>query len=186
VWEKKSELVRRVQSILLGGKRMGTAQARMVLGVLVLGLLGGSAELARCPQLVSFSGTALPVSAAAPSSSGAGLGYVPVAFHGSVNGTGERTGIPHATLLKASMPADRTDRPVNPRVVKQRRATRNSILQHSKQNHAGVREARGWVVLTSWDGSERRGMVLSVAQERVIFTSYAAVPTAGGWLVIQL
>jgi hypothetical protein len=29
-------------------------------------------------------------------------------------------------------------------------------------------------------------MVLSVGQERVIFTSYTAVPTAGGWLVIQL
>jgi len=33
-------------------------------------------------------------------------------------------------------------------------------------------------------GVER--MVLSVTQERVIFTSYAAVPTAGGWLIIQL
>jgi hypothetical protein len=42
------------------------------------------------------------------------------------------------------------------------------------------------VMLTSWDGSERPGMVLSVAQEHVIFTSYAAVHTAGGWLVIQL
>jgi signal recognition particle GTPase len=50
---------------------------------------------------------------------------------------------------------------------------------------------RRWVVLTSWDGRERGGMVLSVTQdsvtpERVIFTSYAAVATAGGWLVIQL
>jgi hypothetical protein len=41
-------------------------------------------------------------------------------------------------------------------------------------------------MLTSWNGPERDGTVLSVTQERVIFTSYAAVPTAGGWLVIQL
>jgi hypothetical protein len=189
-WEKKSELARRVHSILLGGKRMGTAQARVVMGVLVLGLLGGSAELARCPQLVSFSRAALPVSAEARSSSGAVLGarqgYVPVAFHESVNGTGERAGVVHETLVKASMPVDRTDRPLSPTVVKHRRATRNSVLQRSRQDRAGVQHVRGWVMLTSWDGSERPGMVLSVAQERVIFTSYAAVPTAGGWLVIQL
>ncbi len=42
----------------------------------------------------------------------------------------------------------------------------------------------GLVVLTSWEeeASPRRVFV----EERVIFTSYAAVPTPGGWLVIQL
>jgi hypothetical protein len=192
-WERKSELARRVHSILLGGKRMGTAQARVVMGVLVLGLLGGSAELARCPQLVSFSRAALPVRAEAQSSSGAGAaigsGYVPVAFHGA----GNVAGAAHETLLKASMPVDRGGRsvsPMNSTVVKHRRASRNAVLQRSDENRAGVQQVRGWVVLTSWEGSEDRperpGMVLSVSQERVIFTSYAAVPTAGGWLVIQL
>jgi len=189
-WERKSELARRVHSILLGGRRMGTAQARVVMGVLVLGLLGGSAELARCPQLVSFSRAALRAPAEAQSSPGARLGYVPVAYHESVNGTDERAGVARETLLKASMPVDRGGRPVSPvssTDVKHRRAAvRNSVLQRSRQNRAGVQQVRGWVVLTSWDGTERPGMVLSVAQERVIFTSYAAVPTAGGWLVIQL
>jgi len=191
-WERKSELARRVHSILLGGKRMGTAQARVVMSVVVLGLLGGSAELARCPQLVSFSRAALPVSAAeAQNSSGAGLGYVPVAFHPSDNVRGAA----HETLLKASMPVDRGIHPVKSTVVKHRRApVRNSVLQRSRQDSAGVRPTRGWVVLTSWDGSEdateRPGMVLSGGlpgtQLRVISISYAAVPTAGGWLVIQL
>jgi hypothetical protein len=189
-WEKKSELARRVHSILLGGKTMGPAQARLVMGVLVLGLLGGSAELARCPQLVSFSRAALPVSAEAQSSSGAGLGYVPVAFHGSVNPSGDRASVPHETLLKASMPVDRGNRPMKPTVVKDRRAVSAPVLQRSRQDRAGVREVRRWVMLTSWDGPEdgpeRPRMVLSVTQERVIFTSYAAVPTPGGWLVIQL
>jgi hypothetical protein len=60
--------------------------------------------------------------------------------------------------------------------------------QQVRQRRARVQQAGRWVVLTSWseDGPERPGMVLSVGQERVIFTSYAAVPTAGGWLVIQL
>jgi hypothetical protein len=89
------------------------------------------------------------------------------------------------------MPVNRSDRPVSPTVVKHRRAAvRNSVLQRSRQNRAGVQQVRRWVVLTSWnrseDESERPGMVLSVTQERVISTSYAAVRTAGGWLVIQL
>jgi hypothetical protein len=191
-WERKSELARRVHSILLGGKKMGTAQGRVVMGVLVLGLLGGSAELARCPQLVSFSRAALPVSAEVRSSSGAvlgaGQGYVPVAFHGS----GKVSGAAHETLLKASMPVDRGVRPVSSTDVKHRRraAVHNSVLQRSRQDRAGVQQMRGWVMLTSWDGSEdateRPGMILAGAQERVISISYAAVPTAGGWLVIQL
>jgi hypothetical protein len=176
-----------VHSILLGGKKMGTAQARVVMGVVVLGLLGGSAELARCPQLVSFSRAALPVAAEAQSPSGPGLGYGPVAFHAS----DDVSGAAHETLLKASMPVDRGRRPMNPRVVKHRRAAvRNSVLQRSRQDRAGVQQVRGWVMLTSWDGSEdateRPGMVISGARERVISISYAAVPTAGGWLVIQL
>jgi hypothetical protein len=188
-WEKKSELARRVHSILLGGKRMGTAQARVVLGVLVLGLLGGSAELARCPQLVSFSRAASPMSAGAPSSA-AGLGYTPVAFRDYGNRPGAGTGVAHETLLKASMPVDRGIHPVSPAVVKHRHAVSAPAVQRTRQDRAEVQQVGRWVVLTSWsrseDGPERPGMVLSVAQERVIFTSYAAVPTAGGWLVIQL
>jgi hypothetical protein len=188
-WERKSELARRVHSILLGGKRMGTAQARVVMSVVVLGLLGGSAELARCPQLISFSRAALPVSAEAQSSSVTGPGGVPVMFHG----VGNVSGAAHETLLKASMPVDRGVRPVrsvSSTVVKHRRGGRNSVVQRSRQNRAEVQQVRGWVVLTSWDrsgdGPERPRMVFAEAQERVISISYAAVPTAGGWLVIQL
>jgi hypothetical protein len=193
-WEKKSELARRVHSILRGGKRMGTVQARVVMGALVLGLLGGSAELARCPQLVSFSRAALPVTA--QSSSGAEMGpeYLPVAFHESGNARGAAA---HETLLKASMPVDRGDRVVNPvssaKVKHHRAGVHHPTLQRSAQNRVAVRQMRGWVVLTSWDRSEdgpdRPGMPrmgVSGVQERVISISYAAVPTAGGWLVIQL
>jgi BlaR1 peptidase M56 len=190
-WERKSELARRVQSILLGGKRMGTAQARVVMSVLVLGLLGGSAELARCPQLVSFSRAALPVAAEAQSSftTGSGPEYVPLTFRGS----GNAPGAAHETLLKASMPVDPGDRPVSPvsstKIKHRRAALHHPVPQRSGQNRTAVQQMRGWVVLTSWDGPDRAampGMVVSGAQERVISISYAAVPTAGGWLVIQL
>ncbi len=70
-WERQSELVRRVHSILRGAQEMGRTQARVVMSVLVLGLLGGSAELARCPELVSFSRATSPMSAEARVSTGA-------------------------------------------------------------------------------------------------------------------
>ncbi|HEX3373099.1 MAG TPA: M56 family metallopeptidase [Edaphobacter sp.] len=197
-WERKSELARRVHSILLGGKRMGTVQARVVMGALVLGLLGGSAELARCPQLVSFSRGALPVAAEVQSSSGAGSvtapGYMPVSFHEA----GKMPSAAHETLLKATMPMDNGDRSIPPvravgtTPVKHRRAVVAPAVQRSRQNRAAVlQELRGWVMLTSWeDGPDRSGVVVSGARpqirERVISISYAAVPTAGGWLVIQL
>jgi BlaR1 peptidase M56 len=189
--ERKSDLARRVHSILLGGKRMGTVQARVVMSVLVLGLLGGSAELARCPQLVSFSRTALPVAAEAQSSftTGSGPEYVPVMFRGS----GNAPGVAHETLLKASMPVSRGDGPVSQvsstKIKHRRAAVPHPVPQRSGQNRAAVQQMRGFVVLTSWYGPDRAamtGMVVSRAQERVISISYAAVPTAGGWLIIQL
>jgi BlaR1 peptidase M56 len=186
-WERKSELARRVHSILLGGKRMGTAQGRVVMSVLVLGLVVGSAALTRCPQLVSFSRTALPV-VAAQSSSGAesatALGYVPVSFGGAVPGAA------HETLLKASMPVDRRIRLMKTTPAKHRRAVPAPAGQRSRQDRAALQQVRGWVMLTSWEEPERQGRALSGArpefQERVISISYAAVPTGGGWLVIQL
>jgi hypothetical protein len=88
------------------------------------------------------------------------------------------------------MPVDRGIRPVSPAVVKHRRAVSAPAVQRTRRDRAEAQQVGRLVVLTSWntseDGPERSGMVLSVGQERVIFTSYAAVPTAGGWLVIQL
>jgi hypothetical protein len=49
-----------------------------------------------------------------------------------------------------------------------------------------IRRTERLMVLTSWDETERPGIVFAVTEERVISASYAAVRTAGGWLVIQL
>jgi hypothetical protein len=194
-WEKRSELARRVHSILQGGQGMGRTQARVVMGALVLSLLGGSAELARCPQLVSFSQvsfsqTALPVADVAQGLPRT-VGYQAASFRVPVNRASNLLGAAHETLLKASMPADRGDRGVRSgeTMPKQRRAASTPVLMRSPQSRAHaprMRRAAGWLVLTSWDGTERRRMVFAVTEERVISTSYAAVPTPGGWLVIQL
>jgi hypothetical protein len=182
-WEKRSELSRRVHSILRSGQAMGPTQARVVIGVLVLGLLGGSAELARCPQLISFSRAASPVSAEAQSLPPAG--YQPVAFHAGGN-VGNAMGVGHQTLLKASMPVDRGVHPAGQTAVRHRRPAAAPALVRSKQKDAATQQVRRLVVLSSWDGQERLRMMYAVTETRLISTSYAAVPTAGGWLVIQL
>jgi hypothetical protein len=184
-WEKRSELSQRVHSILRSGQRMGRSQARIVMGALVLGLLGGSAELARCPQFVSFSPTAVPVANVATSLP-ATADYQAASFRMPVNAANNLSRAAHETLLKASMPVDRGVPPGRTTMSRPRHSAPVLIRSSQSSAHAPrVRRAERWVVLTSWDGTERQRMVFAVT-ERVISTSYAAVPTAGGWLVIQL
>jgi beta-lactamase regulating signal transducer with metallopeptidase domain len=191
-WERRSELARRVHSILRGGQTMGRTQARVVMGAIVLGLVGGSAELARCPEFVSFSRAASTVSAEAQSVPPAG--YKAVSFPVSSNMT---VGAANETLLKASMPVNRGSLPVNSESrpvspVKKAMAKRRDhgvspVLQSRVAFSQARRERRpvqGWIVLTTWHEPVRRGSV--GAEERDFYPSYAAVPTPGGWLVIQL
>jgi beta-lactamase regulating signal transducer with metallopeptidase domain len=53
-FERRSELVRRVLSILARRKPLHPAAARAWVGVAACGLLAASVELARCPQMVAF------------------------------------------------------------------------------------------------------------------------------------
>ena len=53
-WQRRPELVRRVHSILRHKPVLRPAAARGLVAVLGCGLLAGSAELARCPQMIGF------------------------------------------------------------------------------------------------------------------------------------
>jgi beta-lactamase regulating signal transducer with metallopeptidase domain len=53
-WQRRSELVRRVHSILRGKQPLHPLAARAIVGVVGCGLLLASAELSRCPQMVAF------------------------------------------------------------------------------------------------------------------------------------
>jgi beta-lactamase regulating signal transducer with metallopeptidase domain len=179
-WGRESELSRRVHRILRWGEGMGRTQARVVFSMLVLVVLGGAAEMSRCPQLVSFSPASvspasLPQAALALQHEKQALpsagGYQNVVFHPSTAG--------HESLLKASMPSGQTQ----PRPVAQARREHRPALQRAKRNSE---QPQQWVVLTSWsDGSGAR-MVLTVAREQTSQPTYAAVATPGGWLVIPL
>ena len=174
-WGRESELSRRVHRILRWGEGMGRTQARVVFSMLVLVVLGGAAEMSRCPQLVSFSPASFPQAALALQHEKQNLrsagGYQNVVFHPSSAG--------HESLLKASMPSRQTE----PRPVAQAGRAHRPALQRAKRSSG---QPQQWVVLTSWsDGSGAR-MVLTVAREQNSQPTYAAVPTPGGWLVIPL
>jgi beta-lactamase regulating signal transducer with metallopeptidase domain len=191
-WERQSELARRVHSILRRGEGMGRRQTAVVLSFAVLGLSGGSLELARCPQLVSFSSATPSISAEAhslPVEAAQGATYQAVAYRES---EAAMHAAPHATLLKASMPVASQGQPapaVKKAVAKRHRNVAAPSLLRSLQSRVDrtrPRQAQGWVVLTSWQQPVRRGVVFAVDVDSESLPSYAAVPTLGGWLVIQL
>ncbi|WP_433971814.1 M56 family metallopeptidase [Tunturiibacter lichenicola] len=192
-WERRSELSRRVHRILSWTEGMSRTRAYAVMSVVTLGLIGGAAGLSRCPQFVSFSGGAVAQQAAVQSLPSAGYpsaGYQDVVFHPAV--ASSVSGAPHETLLKASMPVDSSHRALPPTkrvAAKAHRSAPKPILMRAKQNRAmvqGPQQLRRWVVLTAWDGSARARMMLTVSSEPEVSSSYAAVPTPDGWLVIQL
>ena len=53
-WDRRSELARRVHRILLSRPALSPAAASSILAILSAGLMFGSFELSRCPQLVAF------------------------------------------------------------------------------------------------------------------------------------
>lgn len=53
-WHRRSELVHRVHGILLRKHGLSRAAAGALLGAVGCALVGGSVEMARCPQLVAF------------------------------------------------------------------------------------------------------------------------------------
>lgn len=61
-WQRRSELVRRVHSILSRKPALGPVATRSLFAILGCGLLFGSVELSRCPQLIAF--TPIPETAA--------------------------------------------------------------------------------------------------------------------------
>jgi len=203
-WERQSELSRRVHSILRWREGMGRTQARVVLSVLVLGLLGGAAGMARCPQLVSFSEAALPLPQemeAVPTRD-----FQNVVFHPA--------GSAHETLLKASMPSSGGELKTAGHALQQSSCRLSQPSRFSRSTRPALRRVKTiptlgqqqWLVLTSWDvhgtepgnsvgtrsgdqfGDESGGarMVLTISQEQNFYPSYAAVRTAGGWLFFQL
>jgi hypothetical protein len=162
---RESELGQRVGRILRFGEWMRPVQARVVMSVAMLGLLGGATELARCPQLVGFS-------AARSSGLQVAAGMVPARV---VNEFGYEAVVfrPGQALGQHGLnPTHRDGAAMNgaPGVAAVRRqpALHTVVMKDGSSIgsdgviHRGV-DARvtGWLVVTSWSGMEGSRMVLT-------------------------
>jgi hypothetical protein len=171
-WDRRSELVSRVQRLLLRpGQSMGGRQAALVTGSLMLGIFGGAMALARSPQLVGFA-TYNPSTTMAPALAEAS--FQRTGLHGA--NTSEVGG--SLQLVKAVMPqspAQSTQKPQPPR----HRAAKQAVQPRI------TRDRQAWVVLTDWnDSMPPPHLVIAVAPGDP--NMYAAVPIAHGWLILQI
>jgi hypothetical protein len=199
---RESELGQRVGRILRFGEWMRPAQARVVMGFAMLGLLGGATELARCPQLIGFSAThsgSQVAASVAPVRVSNGFGYQAVVFRPDANQhqAGQRG------LVARS------------HVSETRHGTPESVaVQRQPANRDMDAPGGPWLVLASWSGMDGSHIVMTTltlpdasqgapgetmgeaaarqpaaaqaqdAPQQV--HRYEAVPVRGGWLVIQL
>jgi len=171
-WERRSELVSRVQRLLMHpGKSMSGSQTVMVTGSLMLAIFGGALALARSPQLVAF--------AAFNHSETQAPGFRETSFEGtSIRGAKAVEAGGSLQLVKAVMP-----QPAAQSTMKLKPPRRHVAKQAIKPRMAQGRQA--WFVLTDWNESlPPARLVIAVAPgDR---NTYAAVPIAHGWLILQI
>jgi beta-lactamase regulating signal transducer with metallopeptidase domain len=205
---RESELGQRVGRILRFGEWMRPAQARVVMGVAMLGLLGGATELARCPQLIGFSrsGGSQVAADVAPVRAN-GFGYQAVVFRPDQTRGQQEPNPTHrdSTAMNGApkVSAVRRQTPLH-EIVAQDAPRPNGVA------NGGLDGRRGqWMMVTSWSGMDGTRMTMTtltipVGAEGSASGSeidgsdpapqaapqqvhrYAAVPVRGGWLVFQL
>lgn len=177
-WGRRSAIAGRVHSILRRGDVLSPLQARSVTGAVVLALLLGAVGLSQCPQLVSFSVPAHPVGTLAvahPAAVYPSALFHDVVFHASR--------APSANLLKASLPARGGMRTAGSAVLNATTIAHRPGVRRSKTIQNGTQY---WIVLTSWADSTNQDGMRPVMSNQPVLSPYAAVPTDGGWIIVQL
>ena len=188
---RQSELARRIFRILSREATLSPLGVRALTGALAMGLAGGAAGLAHYPHLISF----VP----APSSRDAAKLSLPTTRFNtparSENVVYRATQHPRATLLSASFPEPALLVPAGKKSLRARKRPPIAAptLERNLQLKASVTvpnrldiESEAWIVLSSWSEADRPRLVLPVATQILSVPHYAAVPTEGGWLIIQL
>jgi beta-lactamase regulating signal transducer with metallopeptidase domain len=209
---RQSELARRVHRILRREATLSPLRARALTGTVALGLLGGTVGLVRCPQVVSFAGPVqplqaevmqhlpAPVPASAMNRTASPARAEQVVFkESSAAHLSLMTDAPQMTdTVQRSPVAEKSATPKKRKVQAQRAAApapersaagpmmRRIRASANSQPSAG----QGWVVLSSWTGNMRPQTVVPVvssdSEGNTVLLPYAVVPTAGGWLILQL
>jgi hypothetical protein len=188
-WERRPELVRRVHRLLRRPHAaMSSLQAGMATATMMAAVLGGALALARTPQLVGFAAPAAP--ATAFSNSPVSALHPAVAVPGSLRAMSDSRGqqAPRMIEARAVIP----ESPAQPRPLAKpplkRRAPRfdaipakYSIAQDSMEQDSFEQT---WMVLTEW--SDIAPPPRPVLLKLDVRGSYAAVPVAGGWLIVRI
>ena len=193
LWERRPELVRRVQRIVSQPVRsMGRRPAVAATGSLLAGALGCAIALSHSPELVSFSPAYRPLSTASldPHEVAKVLGGTPQlvkaalpvpAPHGGASDKESRKPVHRAVLKAAHRP-----RPTASQIARADADPGQASLPALNQ--------RAVVVLTEVTvfQAPRPRVVLAVAPDgqfarpAAIRATYAIVPTPSGWLIIQI
>ncbi len=171
-WERRPELVRRIQRLLsrppesMGGRQTALATAGLLLGVIVVAM-----SLAHSPQLVTFA----PPGQSHDRSSRAQAFAARLV---SVGATAPRRFAGSPQLVKAVM----LQRPaLSASIGKPLRNTARKVNAGPSQQQ----NVQAWVVLATWTEDETPPqIVFAVAQKNR--SSFAAVPIANGWLIVQI
>jgi hypothetical protein len=190
-WERRPELVRRIERILSQPVRsMSRRPAMAATGGLLAGALGIAVVLSHSPQVVSF----------VPAHGTAQLAQV-LDRHAVERALGGTPQLVKATMPKEPAPAasrqDLGKRPVHPAVLK--RVRRPHAAPSPEPNLSAEAmpipelDRRTVVVLTEWSAYQMPPrVVLAVTTDRrtpparVIPARYAIVPTPNGWLIIHI
>ncbi len=202
--EHSSELARRVHRILRGPDAVSSRpKTRLVTAGLLAGICVATAGLARSPELVSFTPAGAPAMPAAGSLAGipplTGSRALPALQPASYAAFGA-----HPMLLKAVMPERRSSSPVPAQSSIAARHTRRFSLSRQRANtlrRAGLSltawqprstpvalQSATWMVPEKAASSElpTPGAAMTLAVSEDSQSVYAAVPVAGGWLLLQL
>ncbi len=180
-WAGESELVRRVHRLLRPVGSMGRLQRRVSLGVLAVAVAGGSVELARMPRLVSFVDVAAQseVARSLPAQTGASAGaarMMPVVYREPVR--------------VQSVASKRTKASRRCAVVRQTDRSwpvvRTARLVSTSQENMVLTSSRARMAAMWLSPAERDRFRAVDAVSTDVPVSYAAVPFANGWLILQL
>jgi beta-lactamase regulating signal transducer with metallopeptidase domain len=187
VFRGRSELSRRIEGILNRRSRLSPRAAGSFAALLVLGIVGGAAELAHAPQLVAFGRTGQSQQIATQDFSGMqplpGQGRLtPGARYQNVSFRVPETAAPRAVSLVArrKLPQHET-RQVAPSTTPSREAAPRSVSRNRM-----LKTSRQWVVLTSWQQVPASRVVIQLPDGQIFSAPYAAVPVQDGWLIVQL
>ena len=171
-WNRQSELVRRVHTLLKPIGKRSPVYATTSVAALLLVLIASTVELAHFPHLVSFAKLQAPARASGINTvyRSAASPALPVLYD-------QTSSKPHATLLKATLPSAKASPVPIRRTIKQQHQTESVKPTQPRVMHTATPRA---------DHQHRSSTVQAFYITTEFSPTYAAVPFGDGWLIVQL